>query len=62
MTAARGDLGPDAALLADMERKAVDLARGAGEILSKYFVDGGGGLDVEFKDDRQRDPVTERGY
>ena len=46
---------PDAALLADMERKAVDLARGAGGILSKYF---GGNLDVEFKDDRQRDPVT----
>lgn len=58
MTAARRDLGPDSALLADMERTAVDLARGAGDILSKYFGGGGGGLDVEFKDERQRDPVT----
>ena len=46
---------PDDQLLQSIESHAVELARGAGEILSRYF---GGSLSVEFKDDRGRDPVT----
>ena len=45
----------DNQLLAHIETRAVELARGAGEILSRYF---GGNLSIEFKDDRGRDPVT----
>ena len=46
---------PDDRLLESIESRAVELARGAGEILSRYF---GSSLSVEFKDDRGRDPVT----
>ena len=46
---------PDDQLLERIESRAVELARGAGGILSRYF---GGNLSVEFKDDRGRDPVT----
>ncbi len=41
--------------LAGIERVAVDLAWGAGEILARYF---GGNVSVEFKDEHGRDPVT----
>ena len=47
---------PDDKTLADMEALAVELARGAGEILTERF---GGSLSVEFKDERRRDPVTD---
>ena len=46
---------PDDRLLEQIESRAVELARGAGAILSRYF---GASLSVEFKDDRGRDPVT----
>ncbi len=39
----------------EIERHAVDIARGAGEILAGHF---GKRIEVEFKDDKQRDPVT----
>ena len=39
----------------EIERHAVELARGAGEILAGHF---GKRIEVEFKDDKQRDPVT----
>ena len=39
----------------EIERHAAELARGAGEILAGHF---GRRLEVEFKDDKQRDPVT----
>ena len=39
----------------EIERQAVELARGAGEILAGHF---GRTIDVEFKDDKERDPVT----
>ncbi len=39
----------------EIERHAVELARGAGEILNRQF---GRRIEVEFKDDKQRDPVT----
>ena len=45
----------DGAQILEIEQHAVELARGAGEILSGYF---GRRIDVEFKDDKQRDPVT----
>ena len=45
----------DDAQTRDIERHAVELARGAGEILAGYF---GRHIEVEFKDDKQRDPVT----
>ena len=41
--------------LTEIERHAVELARGAGEILAGHF---GRRIEVEFKDDKQRDPVT----
>ena len=47
---------PDDSRLAEIESFAVDLARGAGETLAARF---GGDLRVAFKDDRQRDPVTD---
>ena len=45
----------DAALLAEIRSRAVDMARGAAEILTEYF---GKTLEVEYKDKEQRDPVT----
>ena len=39
----------------EIEREAVELARGAGKILAGHF---GRSIDVEFKDDKERDPVT----
>ena len=45
----------DDAQVIEIERHAVELARGAGEILAGHF---GRRIDVEFKDDKQRDPVT----
>ncbi len=41
--------------IVEIERQAVELARGAGEILAGHF---GRRIEVEFKDDKQRDPVT----
>ncbi len=41
--------------LARIERAAVDLAREAGDILARHF---GGNLDIQYKDDRRTDPVT----
>ena len=41
--------------LVGIERRAVDLARDAGDILARYF---GGNLDIQYKDDRRNDPVT----
>ena len=41
--------------LREIERQAVELARGAGDILAGHF---GRRIEVEFKDDKQRDPVT----
>ena len=43
-------------LARELEETAVLLARGAGEILSAYF---GVQILVEYKDEHQRDPVTE---
>ena len=45
----------DDAQIREIERHAVEIARGAGEILSGHF---GRRIEVEFKDDKQRDPVT----
>ena len=45
----------DGAHILDIEGHAVELARGAGEILAGHF---GRRIEVEFKDDKQRDPVT----
>ena len=45
----------DGAQAQEIERHAVELARGAGEILAGHF---GRPLEVEFKDDKERDPVT----
>jgi myo-inositol-1(or 4)-monophosphatase len=45
----------DDALLAQIEAHAVEMARNAGAILLKHF---GRSLSVEYKDKRQRDPVT----
>ena len=45
----------DDAQVIEIERHAVELARGAGEILAGHF---GRRIEVEFKDDKQRDPVT----
>ena len=45
----------DDAQAREIERHAVELARGAGEILAGYF---GRPIEVEFKDDKERDPVT----
>lgn len=48
--------GPDDGLLAEIEARAVELAMGGGAILAGYF---GGRLNIEYKDDNQRDPVTD---
>ncbi len=45
----------DDALAREIERHAVELARGAGRILAGHF---GGQIVVEYKDDKERDPVT----
>ena len=45
----------DDTLLAEMEVRAIEMARGAGRILSQHF---GSPLDVEFKGDKKRDVVT----
>ncbi len=47
---------PDDNLLAEIEARAVELARGGGAVLSGYF---GGNLNIQYKDDNQRDPVTD---
>ena len=46
---------PDDSTLADIESHAADIARGAGAILSGYF---GKSLNVQYKDENKRDPVT----
>ena len=49
----------DDAQVIEIERFAVEIARGAGNILSDHFGRRPGiQLQVEFKDDKQRDPVT----
>ena len=45
----------DEAQIGEIERHAVEIARGAGNILAGHF---GRRIEVEFKDDKQRDPVT----
>ena len=45
----------DEALLVDIERYATDIVRQAGGILAGYF---GGTLKIEYKDKKERDPVT----
>ena len=45
----------DRELLTEIEAHAVDIARRAGAVLDGLF---GGSLDVEYKDDKERDPVT----
>ena len=45
----------DDALLARIEAHAVDIARGAGAVLTGYF---GKPLDVEYKDEKEGNPVT----
>jgi myo-inositol-1(or 4)-monophosphatase len=47
--------GLSEALLAEIEDQALDMARGAGDILRRFF---GTRLAVEYKDERQSDPVT----
>ena len=47
---------PDDGLAQEIEAAAVQLAKGAGEILSSHF---GQRIAVEYKDKEQRDPVTE---
>ncbi len=46
----------DDSMLAAIEARAIELARGGGSVLSEYF---GGNLDIQYKDDNQRDPVTD---
>ena len=46
----------DEALTKEIERHAVDLARGAGRILVSHF---GRQIAVEYKDKKERDPVTQ---
>ena len=46
----------DDALLADIEAHAVEIARGAGAILARYF---GAALDIEYKDKKETDPVLD---
>ncbi len=46
---------PDEKLTLEIEKAAVAMARGAGELLSGYF---GGQLSIEYKDKQERDPVT----
>jgi len=45
----------DGSLLAEIEGLAVEIARGGGAILSRYF---GSTLEVEYKDEKKTDPVT----
>jgi len=47
---------PNSALLTEIESHAVEIARGAGEILRREF---GSPLKIEYKDARKRDPVTQ---
>ena len=47
---------PGDSLLADIEARATEMAREAGAILAGHF--GHGRLEVEFKDEKRRDPVT----
>ena len=47
---------PNSALFAEIESHAVEIARGAGEILRREF---GSPLKIEYKDARKRDPVTQ---
>ncbi len=47
---------PDDNLLAEIEARAVELAREGGALLSGYF---GGNLNIRYKDDNERDPVTD---
>lgn len=46
----------DEKLALEIEQAAVDMARGAGEILSGFF---GRRMSIDYKDKEQRDPVTE---
>ncbi|HCL25778.1 MAG TPA: hypothetical protein DHW65_05465, partial [Dehalococcoidia bacterium] len=48
-------LSPVAGQAEDIERQAVEIARGAGQILVEHF---GRQITVEFKDEHKRDPVT----
>ena len=48
-------LSLDDATLADIETRAAEMAQGTGEILSRHF---GTSLDVEYKDEKKTDPVT----
>ena len=45
----------DSSLLAEIEELAVEIARGGGSILSRYF---GSALEIEYKDEKKTDPVT----
>ena len=45
----------DDALLAQIEKRAVEMAHGAGAILREHFSKP---LDVQFKDKNKRDPVN----
>ena len=47
---------PSDGMLADIEARATEMAREAGATLAGHF--GHGKLEVEFKDEKQRDPVT----
>lgn len=47
--------GPDSSLLRERESKAIEYARGAGQILLDYFQ---GAIEVKFKSKGERDPVT----
>ena len=46
----------DNAVLEEIESRAVEMAHGAGAILRRYF---GSTLDVDYKDEKQTDPVTQ---
>jgi myo-inositol-1(or 4)-monophosphatase len=46
---------PDNSLLAEIEALAVEIARGGGAILGRYF---GSTLEIEYKDEKKTDPVT----
>ena len=46
---------PSEEVLTRIESRAIDMARGAGEILTRYF---GGKLEVSYKDEREKNPVT----
>jgi myo-inositol-1(or 4)-monophosphatase len=46
----------DDALAEEIEQHAVEIARGAGRILAEHF---GRPIEIEFKDEHERDPVTD---